>query len=220
LNGAPRCGIFDTHEWIQAVPHLTLISQYFYPEMISTGHILTELLVELTGKGIKGSVICAQPTYYSTKMVPTKITYRGLEIVRTRNTQYDKNSIRGKVFNSGSFVLLAMGLALRQKGSEPLLLVSNPPFLGILGPILKTGKRRPFIVIIHDLYPDIAVNMGYLGRRSLIAVLWTWLNQWILREASFIVVVGRDGDQMTEVRGREEQSEERKIFSILRMGFL
>jgi glycosyltransferase involved in cell wall biosynthesis len=182
------------------VHHLTLISQYFYPEMISTGHILTELLVELTRKGIKSSVICAQPTYYSTEKINPLITYKGLEIYRTRNTQYDKNSMRGKLFNSASFFLLAIGLAFKQNRSGPLLLVSNPPFLGVLGPMLKTMKRRPFILIIHDLYPDIAVNMGYLNRRSSIAVLWKSLNRKIFREASFIVVLGRDVQKVVQNR--------------------
>ena len=54
---------------------LTLISQYFYPEMISTGHILTELVVELAKKGIKTSVLCAQHTYYSNHKMDKDITY-------------------------------------------------------------------------------------------------------------------------------------------------
>jgi glycosyltransferase involved in cell wall biosynthesis len=172
--------------------HILLISQYFYPEMISTGHILTELLVELTKKGVKGSVICAQPTYYSRERVNPRMVYEGVKIIRTRNTQYDKNSPKGKIFNSASFLLHAAVLSLKLDTEGPVLAVTNPPFLGIVGPILKRIRGRSFILIIHDLYPDIAVNMGYLKAGSPITALWKLANQWVFRKASFIVVLGRD----------------------------
>jgi glycosyltransferase involved in cell wall biosynthesis len=53
-------------------------------------------------------------------------------------------------------------------------------------------KKSPFILIIHDLYPDIAVSMGYLNRRSPITIVWRLMNRWIFSKASFIVVLGRD----------------------------
>ena len=130
--------------------------------MISTGHILTELLLELVNRRIEVSVICAQPAYYSTDRVEKKISYKGIEIIRTRNTQHNKNSVKGKLLNSTTFFIHALILAMRlnKKGSN--LLVTNPPFLGIIGPILQRVTMRPFILIVHDLYPDLAVNIGYM----------------------------------------------------------
>lgn len=171
---------------------LTLISQYFYPEMISTGHILTELVAELSVKGIAASVICAQPTYYSRDKVKPRMNYKDINIERTANTQYDKNSVKGKVFNSATFFLLAIPLALKGRDKGPVLLVTNPPFLGLVGPILKFLRHKPFLIIIHDLYPNIAVNMGYLKERSLLTTVWKRLNHWVFNEASFVIVLGRD----------------------------
>lgn len=171
---------------------ILLISQYFYPEMISTGHILTELLCELSANGIRSSVICAQPTYYSRNKVKQQIIYRGINIIRTANTQYDKNTIKGKLFNSGSFFILALIRTLRDSDRCPVFLVTNPPFLGLIGLILKKLKNRPFLLIIHDLYPDVAVNAGYLKKQSLIVKLWRWLNKWIFKKAFFVVTLGRD----------------------------
>jgi glycosyltransferase involved in cell wall biosynthesis len=175
---------------------LTLVSQYFYPEMISTGHILTELLSELSGRGLRSSVICAQPTYYSTKKIDSLINYNGMKIFRTQNTQFDKNSVKGKIFNSTSFFLLSARIALKENSSRPLLLVTNPPLLGLLGPTFRLIRKRPFILIIHDLYPDIAVNMGYLRSKSLVTMLWKSLNRWVLRKASYIVALGRDMQEL------------------------
>ena len=188
---------------------LTLVSQYFYPEMISTGHILTELVVELAKKGIKASVICAQPTYYSNHKIDKDITYKGMAIRRTINTQFDKNSLKGKLFNSFSFFVGTLWMLLKEQGDNPLVLVTNPPFLGLVGLIYKILKRRPYILIIHDLYPDIAVNMGYIGHDSLVAQVWKKINQWIYHSASFIVVLGRD--VQNRIRGQLPAKQHRKV---------
>jgi glycosyltransferase involved in cell wall biosynthesis len=174
------------------VKNITLISQYFYPEMISTGHILTELVLELAKKDIKWSIICAQPTYYSRERVPSRMTHMGLDIIRTGNTQYDKNTLKGKVVNSVSFFLQALAISLKRNGASAFLTVTNPPFLGIAGPVIRMAKGVPFVLIIHDLYPNIAISMGHLSPKSVITVFWNLLNSWIFREASFIVVLGRD----------------------------
>lgn len=171
---------------------VSLISQYFYPEMISTGHILTELAVELTKQGIEFSVICAQPTYYSTEKVNKKITYKGIIIKRTVNTQFDKNSLKGKIFNSFSYFVMVLWLVIKEKDENPIVLVTNPPFLGLVGLICRILKGSSYLLIVHDLYPDIAINMGYLRHDSLIALVWEKINQKIYQSASSIVVLGRD----------------------------
>ena len=190
---------------------ILLISQYFYPEMISTGHILTELVAELVRQGIKPSVICAQPTYYSNDKVDKEITYKGIPIRRTVNTQFDKNSLKGKLFNSFSFFIGALWLALKEKGRAPIILVTNPPFLGVVGLICKILKRRPYMLIIHDLYPDIAINMGYLRRDFLLALFWNKLNRKIYGAASFIVVLGRDVQKRIQDQIPAEQHENIKF---------
>jgi colanic acid biosynthesis glycosyl transferase WcaI len=176
--------------------NILLISQYFYPEMISTGHILTELLLQLSTNEVKSSVICAQPTYYSRDIIDQHINYHGINIIRTSNTQYDKDSVKGKVFNSTSFFALSLFSALRINKYSTLIIVTNPPFLGAIGSIIKIFRKCRFILIIHDHYPDIAVNAGYLNKLSPIVTFWNMLNRWIFLNASFIVTLGRDVKQL------------------------
>ncbi|HDL01805.1 MAG TPA: glycosyltransferase WbuB, partial [candidate division Zixibacteria bacterium] len=55
-------------------------------------------------------------------------------------------------------------------------------------------------------------NMGYLTKRSPIAVLWKSLNRKIFREASFIVVLGRDVQKV--VRNRMPLNQRHKVVYI------
>jgi hypothetical protein len=41
---------------------LVVVCQLFYPELVSTGQTLTELIEELSGRGSDVTVIAAQPT--------------------------------------------------------------------------------------------------------------------------------------------------------------
>jgi glycosyltransferase involved in cell wall biosynthesis len=66
-------------------------------------------------------------------------------------------------------------------------------------------------LIIHDLYPDIAVNMGYLRNDSLVTLLWNKINQKIYEAASFIVVLGRDVQRRIQDQVPAEQHEKVKF---------
>lgn len=190
---------------------LTLLSQYFYPEMISTGHILTELIVELSKQGVKTSVICAQPTYYSNDKVDREITYKNTVIKRTNNTNFDKNSFKGKLFNSLSFFIGALWLEIKEKSRYPILVVTNPPFLGLAGLILNKIKSRQYMLIIHDLYPDVAINMRFIRCNSLIALVWNKINLKIYQSASSIIVLGRDVQKRIREKLAPEQHEKVKF---------
>ena len=103
-----------------------------------------------------------------------RIKHKGIVIERTSNTQFDKNSIKGKIFNSISFFVGALWLVLKKEGKHPMILVTNPPFLGLVGVICKIFKRQSYILIVHDLYPDIAVNV------FLWLILWRNRGRWQL----------------------------------------
>jgi len=189
-----------------------LVSQHFYPEMISTGHILTELLLALSRHEVCSTVVCGQPTYYSRNIVDKHIEYCGINILRTTNTQCNKNAIWGKILNSISFFLLSFAHVLMAEQYTVLLLVTNPPFLGVIGPIIKLLRKRKFILIIHDLYPDMAINFGYMNKTSPLATFWNRLNKWIFREASFVITLGRDVQYL--IRRRVDEDHKYKVIYI------
>ena len=50
--------------------------QFFYPELISTGQVITELFVRLSDK-YDIEVHCAQPTIIKSDKVPSVLQYKG-----------------------------------------------------------------------------------------------------------------------------------------------
>jgi glycosyltransferase involved in cell wall biosynthesis len=77
---------------------------------------------------------------------------------------------------------LMLFLSLKGHQYDLLLVVSNPPVAPILAPL----ARRPYGLLLYDLYPQILNNMGYLSSSHWLYVMWQKLNQWTLERASSI----------------------------------
>jgi glycosyltransferase involved in cell wall biosynthesis len=170
---------------------LIILSQYFYPEVASTGQLLTELAEDLVEYGYKIKVYTGKPSYYkNVEKYKKKELYHGIEIHRLFNTCLNKNSKLGKIFNSLTYFISIVFKLLSSKDRYPLLIVSNPPFLPIVGLLFNKIKKQKYVFLIHDIYPDIAIKLGYLKENSFIARIWDKFNYHILRNTERIIVLG------------------------------
>ncbi|MCX6136211.1 MAG: glycosyltransferase family 4 protein [Ignavibacteriales bacterium] len=167
---------------------MRILSLYFHPDIATTGQLLTDLAVGLTEKGFSVRVITAQPTYEKNTVARSE-NYRGVDIVRLWSTQFNKNTFLGKVVNSISFFLSALVSVLVSEDRSPLLIVSNPPFLPLIGVISNFFQGTRFIFLVHDVYPDIAVRLQYLKQGGVIHTIWNSVNKLILKRASSIIVL-------------------------------
>lgn len=170
-------------------PEITILSQYFYPEVASTGQLMTELALGLKERGCDVHIITGQPPYYKKEKLLAEEDYRGVSIRRVWCTGLDKNKKIGRVMNSMAFFISSF-LTVSFSRKVPLLIVSNPPFLPLIGTLLKTIRGQKYIFLVHDVYPEIAVKLGYLSDRELMTRIWDWVNKAIYARADFIVVLG------------------------------
>lgn len=184
---------------------LTILSQYFYPELISTGQVLTEIAEGLTAKGFQIRVICAQPSYYNSNKVDKVMDYNGIHIERVLSTQLNKNSFVGKILNAISFFVAVFGKVLFDPDRAPLLIVTNPPFLPFLGYLLFKINKRRYNILIQDVYPDILYRLNYLKRSSVIVKIWDWLNKKIYHRADKVIVNSRDQKELFVDKGVPER---------------
>jgi glycosyltransferase involved in cell wall biosynthesis len=72
-----------------------------------------------------------------------------------------------------------------------VLLVSNPPFIGLLGPLIQLGRRLPYIFVFQDLFPRSAVLSGVLPAAGPLALLWRGLMGQVCRRSRATVVLSQ-----------------------------
>jgi glycosyltransferase involved in cell wall biosynthesis len=73
-----------------------------------------------------------------------------------------------------------------------VLVVTNPPFLPTVGAIRRLVFRKPFVLLIHDVYPEIAVRLGVVRKGGIAHALLKALDRFVLSQADAVVVLGRD----------------------------
>ncbi len=173
-----------------------LLCQHFYPEMISTGMHMTELSIALTRLGWQINVCCAQPSLLldtDNPHVPSEIEYCGIRIVRMPSIGSHSGSLMRRVLFAFTYFLMSAWFVYRtRKHFNGLVITTNPPFLGMIGWLAAIFLSKPYVLVVYDVYPDIAIRLGYLEQASLLAWAWDRMSSLILNRAAAVVVIGRD----------------------------
>ncbi|MEH1894783.1 MULTISPECIES: glycosyltransferase family 4 protein [unclassified Nostoc] len=171
---------------------LSVITQFFPPDYAPTGQLIEELVKQLGQQGVDIEVFTSQPGYAFDSQTTALAVERmgGIRIQRSRTAQLWPGRIRGKAVNGVLYTLRAVLYMLRAwRRSNVLLVTTAPPFLPIIGYLAYLVFRLPYVCILYDLYPDIAIALGVVSKDNWLARLWRAINKQIWLNAKGIVVL-------------------------------
>jgi colanic acid biosynthesis glycosyl transferase WcaI len=191
---------------------LWIVSELYYPEATSTGYILTKL-AEGLNDSFTVNVICGQPSYSArgTK-APVKEVHNGVFIRRCWGTTLNKDVLPLRLLNLLTITMTIFLAALRSVGRNDLVLVvTNPPSLPFVIALACQLKRAKCSLIIHDIYPDLAVAAGKLKDNSFLTKWLAQLNVRLYRRMARIFVVGRD--MQVKVMSKLDKQPERVVIA-------
>ena len=171
---------------------ILLITQIFYPDEVSTAGLFTKLCEVLAEDNIDVEVWCAQPSYTIRKRQPSKIIYKNIDIRYLFSTNFPKNSLFGRILNYLTFSVSLIFRLLFSKGKTLVFTHTTPPSLGILVSFLCNIKRRKFVYILLDIFPDGLIRLGKVSDKNFFIRVWEKLNIRALERSQRIVVIGRD----------------------------
>lgn len=174
-----------------------VLAHYFYPDVASTGQILTDLCEKLTDK-FEVTVICTVPSYtgkIEEKYKKQKIyyeTYKNINIIRVRVSEFDKKNKLSRIKNILDYFMGAIK-AIKLSGNQDIIYtISQPPILGgILGVIAKSRKKAKLIYNIQDFNPEQVMAVNY-SKNKLILKLMMFIDKRSCKKSDLIITVGRD----------------------------
>jgi len=69
--------------------------------------------------------------------------------------------------------------------------LTQPPLFSLWGWVLKKVRHQPYLCLVMDIYPDVAVLDGLLSSQSWLTRILTKLSRFALKRADAIIVIGR-----------------------------
>lgn len=183
---------------------ILLLNEYFPPDTSATAK-MAALVADALAEEHHVTVLAGRPSYDPTERHPfyflRRETRGNLTIERVGSTTFPRFRMRQRVLNYLTYVALAVPRALLVP-ADVVLVMTDPPFAGIVGAFVALLKRRPLVYNVRDLYPDMAVGGGIL-RSGLLPRLWERLHRWALRRARLVMVLGDDMRERIVAKGVE-----------------
>jgi glycosyltransferase involved in cell wall biosynthesis len=170
---------------------LTICTEFYPPDYAATGQLIEELALQLEQCGLPVRIFTGQPGYAFQKSSAPSIEYAGkLRIQRSGTSRLWHSRIRGKGINGLLFFLrTALHLLNPKRRKDLVLLTTAPPFLPIVGYLANLLLGIPYICLIYDLYPDIALELKVVSDENWLARLWESINKKVWKRANHIIVL-------------------------------
>ena len=177
--------------------NLLIYAHYYYPDVASTGQILTEL-----AEGLKESfhttVICTVPSYtgkvsqYYRKHKYYYENINGVDVLRIRVPEFRKNFAPSRIVNIVSYFFSAVAATFRVERQDYVFTISQPPVLGgLLGVIGKHLKKARLIYNIQDFNPEQVKAVEFTNNKLILNTMML-MDKHSCKAADKVIVVGRD----------------------------
>ena len=191
---------------IERAMKVLLVNQFFYPNVAAVAQLMADLAEDLTEKGIEVSVLCGRANY-STERNDPRISNPYLKQVKVHRVPSLNLGGRSGVIhllNYLSFLILAPLRALILPRYDCAIVFTNPPLIAVVGWLLRLLRGTKFIYVVEDLYPDVAIELGFLKRDGGVTKISNKVSVFLLRHANRVVALGGRMKQEVLARGVKE----------------
>ena len=168
---------------------VTFFTQVYHPDIATTALLMKDLAEDLAAAGIATEVVCAQPCYLVRRRAPAHETINGVNVRRVATFRFNKNHMLGRALNAASCVMAMLVEALRTQPEVLLVFNTNPAFLAWVGYICGLLRGHRYVVLVHDLWPELPANMGLVKMGGFLYRLMDQLSRKIFKSASTVVVI-------------------------------
>lgn len=151
---------------------IQILTQYYEPEIGAPQVRLKAMAKVLVDRGHQVDVVTAMPNYpvgrifdgYRRRLLRSE--YRDGVAIRRVWVHAASGSGWARLLNYTSFALLALLPMARTKRPDIVLVESPPLFATVPALVDRLVRRRKFGLLVADLWPDVAIDLGLMPGRS------------------------------------------------------
>jgi colanic acid biosynthesis glycosyl transferase WcaI len=176
---------------------ILLLNQFFWPDSAATSQLLTDLARELADRGHEVVAVCGGSSYAAEN---SGTGLPGIEILRTPTFKFARGTA-ARLVSYASFLASALWAGLGGKRPDLVLTLTTPPLLSVVGTLMKRLRGCRHWIWEMDVYPDVAVELGWITRGGFFDRSIGKIADWSRRSSDGLVVLGECMKQRLVARG-------------------
>lgn len=180
---------------------ILILCDYFYPDVASTGQLLTELCLDLQNDfyvTVITSVPLLENDKYKSNINYDK--YENINLYRIKTKPFDKRNKVSRVKHIIEYYFLCKKAIKNLQKQDIVYTISQPPILGgLLGRYAKIIHKAKLVYNIQDFNPEQIEAVGYSKSKLLISILKK-MDIKTCNNADKIIIVGSDMQETLKKR--------------------
>ena len=170
---------------IRADLRLTLINQFYAPDLSPTAHLCASLAEHRASMGDEVTVICGRGGYM--KQVEAGQS-NGVRVMRVWTAQLGSRGLLTRLLDWITFYVVAMFGAAILPRQDLIVCLTTPPYIVLAGLLQKLFHPKTRLVLWNmDCYPEAVERTGMLPAGGLISDLLRALNRAIFRRVDELI---------------------------------
>lgn len=164
----------------------------FFNTVEPVSPLYRDLLPELGNRGVEVEVVLSRGDYRPVrKPLEEVLTHPRIRIKRVGIACSEKRGKGSRLLGMLSYAVGAILLSLKGHRADLNVFLTQPPLFSIWGYALRLLRKEPYLCVMMDVYPDVAIRVGILAEKSWLAKLLKTISIAVLRNSSAVVVIGR-----------------------------
>jgi colanic acid biosynthesis glycosyl transferase WcaI len=169
---------------------LTLINQYYPPDLAPTGHLAASLAEHRAELGDEVTVITSVGGYASAEDSTVLDEVTAARIVRIRASRLGRANLTRRVLDYLAFYAGALWHMSRLPSQDVVVALTTPPWIGWAGAVHKRQHPGAKLVIWSmDAYPEAAERFGTIQPGSAISRIARKVSHGLLTRADEVIVL-------------------------------
>lgn len=169
---------------------IVLVNRYFHPDESATSRMVSSLAFGLAERGLAVEVLASRQKH--DEAAPGLRRYEqlhGVRIHRLASTGFGRAGLAGRAADYASFQAAAMLWCLAHLRRDDLVIAcTDPPLLSVSMAAAIAIRGGRFVNWLHDVFPEVATELGVLRRDGYAARVARALRDWSLRRAAINLV--------------------------------
>lgn len=167
---------------INTTNEILILTEHFAPSTSATAQLVTDLADDLHRMGVSLRVLTNTHSYANSPYPVLRFSSSGS---RSISVGIISKLISGVYFFVGTTIWLLMNI----KKSQTLFIVSNPPFIGLIGILLSVAKGTRYVFLLQDVFPRSASLTGILPSQGPLLFFWRSLMRAVMTRSQANIVL-------------------------------